>query len=241
MFMKKIINLILISLISVNLFAISATEIAKRYEENIKYESSITSATLSISDNLGTSIQSLKSYSNKEGDTLIEITSGPDRGQKILRKDTQLYLYYPDADQIIRLQGSSLKDSFMGSDFSYEDLSEEKSILENYSATLISENDYTYTILLTANSRKMVYQKQELVIDKSNFTLKSAKLMSSSNRELRSLENSNFKEVGNYIVAYTTVMKDLIKREGETRLDINDIKINVSIDSQLFRKENLSW
>lgn len=241
MFMKKIINLILISLISVNLFAISATEIAKRYEENIKYESSITSATLSISDNLGTSIQSLKSYSNKDGDTLIEITSGPDRGQKILRKDTQLYLYYPDADQIIRLQGSSLKDSFMGSDFSYEDLSEEKSILENYSATLISENDYTYTILLTANSRKMVYQKQELVIDKSNFTLKSAKLMSSSNRELRSLENSNFKEVGNYIVAYTTVMKDLIKREGETRLDINDIKINVSIDSQLFRKENLSW
>lgn len=239
--MKKIINLILISLISVNLFAISATEIAKRYEENIKYESSITSATLSISDNLGTSIQSLKSYSNKDGDTLIEITSGPDRGQKILRKDTQLYLYYPDADQIIRLQGSSLKDSFMGSDFSYEDLSEEKSILENYSATLISENDYTYTILLTANSRKMVYQKQELVIDKSNFTLKSAKLMSSSNRELRSLENSNFKEVGNYIVAYTTVMKDLIKREGETRLDINDIKINVSIDSQLFRKENLSW
>jgi outer membrane lipoprotein-sorting protein len=239
--MKKLINLILISLICTNLFALSADEIAKKYEDNIKYDSSITTATLTIKDNLGTSKQSLKSYTNKDNDTLIEITSGPDRGQKILRKDTQLYLYYPDADQIIRLQGSSLKESFMGSDFSYEDLSEEKSILENYDATLLDEDDSTYTLLLTATSRKMTYQKEELIINKDNFTLQSAILKSSSNRELRSLVNSNFQKVGNYYVPFTTVMKDLIKRQGETRFDIDSIEIDVNIDEDLFTKENLSW
>lgn len=239
--MKKLITLILISLISVNLFSLTANEIAQKYEANIKFDTSITTATLTIVDNLGTSTQSLKSYANKAGDTLIEITTGPDRGQKILRKNTQLYLYYPEADQIIRLQGSSLKESFMGSDFSYEDLSDDKSILKNYNASLLSENETTYTILLTANNRKMVYQKEELIINKDNFTLQSAKLMSSSNRELRSLENSNFQKIGNYYVPFTTIMKDLIKRQGETRFDIDDIKINIAIKSQLFTKENLSW
>lgn len=238
---KKIMAGLLVLTISLPVFSLTTNEIVKKYEDTTKYKTSIMTATLTIKDSLGTSIQQLKSYSDGENNTLIEIISGPDRGQKVLRKESSIYLYYPDADQIIRLQGSALKESFMGSDFSYEDLSYDSSILTNYTVELTDETDDTYTLFLTATTRKMTYQKEELVIDKENFYLKSATLMSSSGRALRSLENSNIKLVDGYYVAGTTVMSDLIKQQGSTTMEINSIELDIRINPSTFTKENLSW
>jgi outer membrane lipoprotein-sorting protein len=238
---KQILAVMLMLTISIPAFSLNANEIAKKYEDTTKYKSSIMIATLTIKDRLGTSRQQLKSYSDGDTNTLIEIISGPDRGQKVLRKETSIYLYYPDADQIIRLQGSALKESFMGSDFSYEDLSDDSSILKNYSVELTDETEDTYTLYLTATTRKMTYQREELIIDKENFFLKSATLMSSSGRALRSLENSNIKLIDGYYVAGTTVMKDLIKQQGSTTMEIDSIELDKKINPSTFTKENLSW
>ena len=238
---KKILAGFTILAITLPAFSLTANEIAKKYEESTKYKSSVMTATLTIKDSLGTSVQQLKSYSDGDTNTLIEIIDGPDRGQKVLRKDSSIYLYYPDADQVIRLQGSALKESFMGSDFSYEDLSDDASILNDYTVEITNETDDTYTLFLTAKTRKMTYQKQELVIDKQNFYLKSATLMSSSGRALRSLENSDIKLIDGYYIAETTVMKDLIKQQGSTKMEIDSIELDKKINPSIFTKENLSW
>ena len=72
----------------------------------------------------------------KGGDALVEITSGPDRGQKVLRQSSNIYLFYPDAEEVIWLKGSALKDSMMGSDFSYEDLTNDKTLADRYTSEL---------------------------------------------------------------------------------------------------------
>lgn len=243
--MKIINKTLLLAAIAISIaapaFSLTAEEIAIEYEKNSTFDTSITDATLIIEDNLGTSTQTLRSYENGEGDTLIEITGGPDRGQKVLRKDQSIYLYYPDADQVIRLQGSSLKESFMGSDFSYEDLSSDSSILKNYDVEITDETDDSYTLFLTAKNRSMTYQKQELVVDKTNFYLMSAVLKSASGRDLRSLVNSDFVEIKGHYVAKKSVMKDLIKKQGSTTMKIDDIQINTDINPRLFSKDNLSW
>lgn len=243
--MKNITKILLAGLIilsiSVPAFSLTAEEVAVKYEENTRFDSSVSTATLTIEDNLGTSVQEFKSYAKGDDDTLIEVISGPDRGQKVLRNEDSIYLFYPDASQVIRLQGSALKDSFMGSDFSYEDLSDDNSILNNYTPKIISETFDTYTLFLTAKTRKMAYQKQELIIDKQHFYLKSATLMSSSGRALRSLENSDIEVVDGYYIPKTTVMKDLIKRQGSTTMEMSSIEINGKVNPRLFTKENLSW
>lgn len=238
---KKILAGLILLTISIPAFSLTANEIAKKYEDTTNYDTSILTATLTIKDSLGTSIQKFMSYSDGKDNTLIEIISGPDRGQKVLRNESSIYLYYPNADQIIRLQGSALKESFMGSDFSYEDLSEDSSILNNYTVELTEETENTYTLFLTAKTRKMAYQKEELIIDKENYYLLSATLMSSSGRALRSLENSNIKIIDGYYVAGTTVMRDLIKQQGSTTMEIDSIELDKTINPRTFTKENLSW
>lgn len=161
--------------ISAIIFAqdLSIEQIMKNYDANTSYDTAYMKATLSVKDKFGTNVNEFESYRRKNGDTLIVITSGPDSGQKILRLENSVYLYYPDAEEVIRLQGSALKDSVMGSDFSYEDLTGDDSILSSYNGELLGtetvDGAECYHVKLTAKSKKELYQKQEKFIDKKTF------------------------------------------------------------------------
>ena len=238
---KRLFTLLGIALIGANLFATNINTIIASYDKNTTFETSVVESSLIVKDSFGTSVQEIKAYSRKNGDTLIEITKGPDKGQKVLRLSTAIFLYYPEANQIIRLQGAALKDSFMGSDFSYEDLSGDDSIINNYTPTLVSEDEESYVVKLEAKSRKQAYQQQLLTIDKKTFVATSATLMSASGRELRKMESSDIRKVGNNYIAFKVEMFDLLKRQGSTTMVINKIEINQQIDTFLFTTDNLSW
>ncbi len=240
--MKKIQLLILsIAIISTNLFAVDVDTIIENYDNNTIFNTSILKSKVIIKDSLGTSSQKIIAYSRKNGDTLIEITQGPDAGQKVLRLNSSIFLYYPNANQIIRLQGAALKESFMGSDFSYEDLSGDESIKNKYDYTIVEETDSSYIIKLDAKSRKEPYQKQLLTIDKDTFVCIEATLMSSSGRELRKMKASDIRQIGNKYVAFDIEMFDLLKNQGSTKMLIEDLDVNISLDNELFTTDNLSW
>ena len=238
---KKFITFILMSIVCLKLFALDVDTIITNYDKNTNFNTSIAESTIIIKDSLGTSTQKIKSYERKNGDTLIEITEGPDAGQKVLRLNSAIFLYYPEANQIIRLQGAALKDSFMGSDFSYEDLSGDNSIINNYNATLLSEDDSSYVVKLVAKSRNQAYQQQILTIDKETFVATKATLMSASGRELRKMVASDIRKVENIYVPFKVEMFDLLKKQGSTTMIIDSIEINQNIDNELFTTDNLSW
>ncbi len=238
---KKSFILLIMMIFCIQLYAADVNSIIEKYDYNSTFESSVAQSTIIVKDSLGTSTQKVMAYSRKNGDTLIEIIEGPDQGQKVLRLDSSIFLYYPDANQIIRLQGSALKDSFMGSDFSYEDLSGDNSIINNYDATLVSEDEKTYTIQLEAKSRKQPYQKQVLTIDKETFVATKATLMSASGKELRKMESSDIRKVGNRYIAFRVEMYDLLKKQGSTTMIIDSLNIDERLDPELFTTDNLSW
>jgi len=241
--MKKsiILMLITLALITNNIFGIDVETIIKNYDNNTIFNTSILESTVIIKDSLGTSTQKIISHARKNGDTLIEITEGPDAGQKVLRLNSAIFLYYPDANQIIRLQGAALKESFMGSDFSYEDLSGDESIITRYEYELIKETDDSYVVNLTAKSRKEPYQKQTLTIDKDTFVCTNAILMSSSGRKLREMTSSDIRQVGNKYVAFNVKMVDLLKNQGSTTMKIESLDVDIPLDNSLFTTDNLSW
>jgi len=238
---KKITLLLLLLLISVNLFSADINAIIKNYDKNSVIDTSIAESTIIIKDSLGTSTQKVLAYSRKNGDTLIEITEGPDQGQKVLRINSSIFLYYPEANQIIRLQGAALKDSFMGSDFSYEDLSGDDSIINNYNATLLKENTDTYEVELIAKSKKQPYQKQLLTIDKNTYICSEATLMSASGKALRKMTSTDIRKIGDKYIAFRVEMIDLLKNQGSTTMILNSIDIESPIDNELFSTDNLSW
>src|SRR5690554_3833096 len=139
------------------LFALTADEIIGEMDRLSTFETTYSTGSIQTTDRFGTKTSEFKSWSQGEKDSLIEFTSKAERGQKILRTEGSLYLFYPDAEQLIRMQGAALRQSMLGSDISYEDMTEEKNTLDNYTAKLEEEETYKgkacFVLTLTAKTR----------------------------------------------------------------------------------------
>lgn len=163
------------------LSALSPEDIIRKLENNIVYPASMSTGRIIITDRFGKRLSSYISYTSGTDKSMVEFTGKEEAGQKILRLKDEIYLYYPDAEEVIRLQGSALKQSVIGSDMSYEDMAGDKSILDSYRVTLEGEEIINgkncYKIQLIAKARDVPYQQQIMWIDKKTlYTQKSCSL-----------------------------------------------------------------
>ncbi len=220
-------------------------EIVDAIERNQAFKTVAIDATIVTTDRLGSSTQKFSSYGRENGDTLVVVTAGADTGQKVLRKGTSIYLYYPDAEEVIRLQGSALKDSFMGSDFSYEDLTGDNGIRDNYTAELLEtvriDGHDCYHMMFTAKNRKQTYQKQESYIDAELFVSRRSILYSASGRALREITSSEFVTEKGFVFATSSIMKDLMKTNSSTIMTVESVQVDISIPDSYFSKDELVW
>ena len=99
--MKKILifTLLLICLIT-SVFALDSKEILDRMEKEMDFSSASFSATIVNTDKLGSTKLTFDTYQKGNGDTLLSVTSGSDKGQKILRLDEEIYIFYPNAERL---------------------------------------------------------------------------------------------------------------------------------------------
>jgi outer membrane lipoprotein-sorting protein len=244
--MKKFFLTLLTSLFFINAFyAIEIDTIIDKLDANTQYDTAVAKSTMITKNTLGTTTSSFTSWNRKNGDTLIEINSGVDKGQKILRQGSSIFLFYPDAEEVIRLSGSAMKDSLMGTDFSYEDLTGENTIKARFNCELLGteviNNTECYHIILTAKSRNETYQKQESWVDSKIFVGIKTILYSASGKALREMYASDIRPISGYNVAFKIQMQDLLKKNSKTEMIIEELKLNTPIENKLFTRENLTW
>lgn len=244
--MKKILifTLLLICLIT-SVFALESKEILDRMEKEMDFSSASFSATIVNTDKLGSTKLTFDTYQKGNGDTLLSVTSGSDKGQKILRLDEEIYIFYPNADEIIRLSSSGLKESFLGSDFSYEDLTGDDEYDERYSHSLSGEetlNDIDcFVISMDAKKRSETYQKETIYIAKDSFLPVKMSLYSKSGRLLKEIYYSNYiTDNGTHYPTHIEIT-NAVKKSSYSVMDITSISFGVELDDDLFNKEELAW
>lgn len=243
--LTKIITIALLICAPLPLFALSADQIIGEMDRRSTFASSHATGTIIVTDRFGERVSTFEAWSKGSDKSLIEFTSLAERGQKILRVAQNLYLYYPEADQLIRLQGAALRQSVLGSDLSYEDMTKEKSTLDAYKATVEGTQDIDgfacYRITLTAKSRKEAYPIQHLWIDIQDFVVRKAIYATETGRELKEMQLLSTMKVGDMLVAQESKLTDLLKRNSHTTMRVEQLEINLDLADSLFSLENLSW
>ena len=74
--------------------------------------------------------------------TLIRILSpAKDRGIATLRVDDEMWNYYPKIDKVMKVPPSMMMSSWMGSDFTNDDLVKESTLLEDYDVKRLEPED----------------------------------------------------------------------------------------------------
>ena len=244
---KKILVIFLFVIASAALWGQTpdVNDIVSRFDANRIFDTSEADAAMIVQNNLGTTTQSLRTYSRRNGDTLIEITGGPDRGQKVLRLAQSVYLYYPDAEQVIRIQGASLKDSMFGSGFSYEDLTGDRSTSATYNVEYQGRETIDgvdcYILMCTAKKRTTVYQKIQYYVAVNEYYAKRTVIFSASGLPIRQIDSSDVRVINENTIPFRQTVTDLLNRKNVTTMEIRNIKINQPIPASYFSRDRLSW
>lgn len=155
------------------------------------------------------------------------------------------YLYLPALGKPRRISSEDRGGQFMGSDFTYEDLSPSK---EDYSHMLLgTENidDYEVYVVesvpVTEKIREDVgFAKKLSYIRKDNFTLIKAEYLNSQDQIIRRLKVSKFHKITDDLFLGTYMVMEDLSKESKTVLKYKNIKVNTGISDSHFSIRQLT-
>lgn len=243
--MKRLLTLLTLVAVAATATAQTAEEIIRRLEANETHETAYAEGRMLIHDRFGDRTTSFRSWSRGEDESLIEFTSAGEAGRKILRRDDQIYLFYPDAAELIRLRGSALRDSVMGSDMSYEDLTSGGGLLADYEAKLTGtetvDGTEAYRIELEAKTRDVPYPRQVIWVDADRYVGLRTEMYSRSGDLLKVMDALELTEQDGKIFPVRVRIEDRLRADTYTEFVFDEIRVNVSIDDDRFSLEELTW
>ncbi len=243
---KRILTAAIISLtILLPLAAMTAEQIIREMDKVETFDTSFSTGKITSHDRFGDKVSEFNAWSRGTQDSLLEFTSLAERGQKILRTEKNLYLFYPDANELIRLQGAALRQSLLGSDISYEDMTAEHSTLDDYDASLEGEETYeghnVYVVKLEAKTRKVAYPTQLLYIDTGNYLVWKGEYSTKTGRLLKEMSVMETMDLDDRVIPKKSKVVDVMKSDSYTILEIDTIETDVPLASDFFSIDNLTW
>jgi len=159
--------------------------------------------------------------------------------------DDDQWLFLPALKKERRISSSDQSDSFMGTDFTYEDMKSEK--LNDHEYTLLREESLEGVDCLVVEAvpstekqkRESGYSKRELWIDKKTFLRLQVKYSDKKGEYFKIEQRSEIEEVlpGIYRPNYVE-MKNL-KKQHTTQLSFKERQLNVDLSDSLFTVRSL--
>ncbi|MFA5668612.1 MAG: outer membrane lipoprotein-sorting protein [Balneolaceae bacterium] len=222
----------------------TAEAIIQKVDDNINSENRVVESKMIIRGKRGKRVITSKSWSVGYTKSLTEYVSpARERGTKMLKLEDELYIYSPTTDRTISLSGHMLRQSVMGSDLSYEDMMEDRKLLDIYSAELLGEelleDRKVYVLELIAKVDDAAYQKRKMWIDTERFIPLKEELFAKSGQLLKKTIYSDVSKIDNRWFPKTVVYKDMLKDGDGTVFTMIDIKFNQDIPDYIFSKAAL--
>ncbi len=151
--------------------------------------------------------------------------------------DDQMYLYLPEFQRVRRIASHNKKESFVGSDFSYEDLGT-GGFSASFEPKLADENEKTWRLELTRKPNvKKQYSKIVMTVDKE--TALPVRLELYDDRgELFKVETQENSRVGKYWIPTKFIMQN-VRTNSTTILELREVKVDQELSDDLFTERNL--
>ncbi len=223
----------------------SPQEILNRIDQNMVFTSARLKMDMNLQIGRRTITKSLVSYSQGSERSFIEFLSpARDKGSKILKLDGIIRVYYPSAERVMRLSGHMLRQSMMGSDFSYEDMTERAQTLrQDYQAVIEGEDRFNghpcYILTLTSKSENKTYYRRKIWVEKELFVGMKEELYSRSGKLLKMMTVDEIRRFDgrNYPVRIT--MEDKLRQDTKTEMIVSEIEFDLDIPDEIFSERNL--
>ncbi len=246
--MKKL-NMLVVSLMILTFFvtavadAVTVEEIINKRDDNQYIKMAKVEAEMVIISGSRQMTKNMLSYM-EEGNSLTTFTNPRDRGTKFLKREDNLWMFFPEAEDIVKISGHMLNQGMMGSDFSYQDMMESDKLTDLYSFKLVGEeeiNGRNCFVLegIAVEGKEVSYYRRKAWIDKERFIGLKEELYARSGRLLKVMNVTRVEKIEERWYPVETVMENKLRQNTRTEFIIKSIEFNPEIPDKTFTLENL--
>ena len=187
----------------------------------------------------------LQVYSLEKDKMFIRILS-PEKESGIgtLRIKNEMWNYLPRVEKLIKIPPSVMMQPWMGSDFNNDDLVKESSIVNDYSHSILMEEEIegrmTYKIELRPKpGAPVVWGKIFRWVSKDGFIPMKEEYYNEKGKLIKVLDYSDVEKVSDRVIPRTWKMTSLIEKGHTTTITIIEANYNTPIDESVFTLTNL--
>ena len=245
---------LIIGLLFSSAFAITGLEIAQKVHDRDEGDNVISNMKMTLIDKNGKKrVRELKSYAKDKGEDTLKIlfflspADVKDTGfltydYEDSDKDDDQWLYLPELQKTKRIASSDKSSSFMGSDFTYSDMTSKN--VEDYTYKIMKEPKVkgfkTWQILVTPKKEKTIEEtgntKSIVFVRQDNFVIVQALDYVKLGKKLKYMKVLELEKIDgiwtNTKIQMTT--KKAKKTLHKTVLEFSNIKYNQDLDESFF-------
>ena len=223
---------------------LDANAIIKAAIDNFRGLSSYSEASMTIHRPDWERTVSMKVWTEGLDKSLVRITApAKDKGSGTLLIDNNMWSYAPKINRVIKIPASMSQQSWMGSDFSNNDIARADDIIDQYTHTLLetkkTDKGTTYLIQsIPDEDAPVVWGKELLTIDQNHVLLKH-EFYDQDNTLIKTLSTKNIKVIDGKHVAMIQRMQKSDKDNEWTQFQTSLVKFNVKMNKNTFTLLNL--
>ena len=236
---KGVLFLLFLSLASFAQNYPSGKSVLDKVDNNMSAKTRVMTASMEIGTERTKRTMVSKTYGEGDHKAYTEyLAPAREKGTKMLKLQNQLWIYSPATDRTIQISGHMLRQSVMGSDMSYEDMMNDKPLLEQYKAEVTGtetvDGRKCWVVLLTAIIPDVNYYSRKTWVDSERYVPLKEELFAKSGKLLKRITFTNVQKVEGRWYPMSFVYKDMLKDGPGTRMTIQEIKLNTPIAASYF-------
>jgi len=244
---SKLILVIFCLLVAANADAqtLSATEIVRRADQNRRGNSSHSEVTMTIVRPTWTREIGIKAWSKGTDFSLTLITSpARDRGQTFLKRGKDLWNWQPSINRMIRMSSSVMGQSWMGSDFTNDDMVRESSTVNDYTHQLagreqVREFDCYKIILTPKEDAAVVWGKLITWICVRDFVEIKTEAYDEDNELVNTMNAYDVRAWGNRRLPARMEIIPAERPNQRTVMTVTKYEFDIAIDDSFFSQQNM--
>jgi hypothetical protein len=214
--------------------------LVKRTEQLLRGESSIGTMTMTIKTPAWSRKLKLKVWARGRDYALVLVleAGARDTGMMTLKREKQLWNYLPQAGRVMKLPSAMLGDSWLGSDFTNDDLVKGSSLVDDFDSTVTGiakegGHDVWQVQLKPKPNAVVVWGRIDMAIARQTCLPVKEQFFDEDGKPARTMSFADFRQIGwrQFPMTMTVVPAEAGR---ETSISYEDIKFDVDIPDDTF-------
>ncbi|MDX1942785.1 MAG: outer membrane lipoprotein-sorting protein [Saprospiraceae bacterium] len=247
--MKNYITLLILFIVSIYPMTaqntLTAKEIVQKADDKMRGTTSQGEMKMTLVRPTWKREMSMRVWSKGDDYSLILVTApARDKGTAFLKREKEIWNWQPTIDRTIKLPPSMMSQSWMGSDFTNDDLVRESSTVNDYTHKILGSEKIDgrdcYKIeLIPKEDAAVVWGKIIIWIDKKDFMQMKVEFYDEDNYLVNTMLGKNVKMLGGKLLPAVMEVIPADKPNQKTMIEYISLEFDKPINESFFSVQNM--